>query len=108
MYIKEGYNGHSLELMSPSGSEVDSKKPTHPRVDWKAPPPATEIGAPFASDDVGHIGLIGLPGSTVRVFRQKFTVEDAIGSTPLLRLKRAGVRPMIFLSGVHFSYQFTL
>jgi hypothetical protein len=79
MYIKEGYNGHSLELMSPSGSEVDSKKPTHPRVDWKAPPPATEIGAPFASDDVGHIGLIGLPGSTVRGFRQKFTVEDAIG-----------------------------
>jgi hypothetical protein len=32
----------------------------------------------------------------------------SIGFHALLRLKRAGVWPMAFLSGVHFSYQFTL
>jgi hypothetical protein len=43
-----------------------------------------------------------------RVFRQNFSLEDAIDFTPLLRLKQAGVRPMAFLSGVHFSDRFTL
>jgi hypothetical protein len=39
------------------------------------------------------------------LFRQKCTLDDAIGPTPAC-LKRAGVWPMVFLSGVHLSYQF--
>jgi hypothetical protein len=45
---------------------------------------------------------------TVRVFRLEFTLEDAIGSHACSLEALAGVRPMAFLSGVHFSYQFTL
>jgi hypothetical protein len=47
---------------------------------------------------------------TVRVFRQTFALEDAIEfhAFALLQVKRAGVWPMLFLSGVHSSYRFTL
>jgi hypothetical protein len=41
---------------------------------------------------------------TVRVFRQEFTLEDAIGSHVCSLEARAGVRLTPFLSGVHFSY----
>jgi hypothetical protein len=47
---------------------------------------------------------------TVRVFWQKFALEDAIGShafAPLLEASRCVLNAMEFLSGVPFSYQFT-
>jgi hypothetical protein len=42
-----------------------------------------------------------LPG-TVRVFRQKFTLEDAIGSHACSLEALACVCPMAFLSGVRY------
>ena len=47
-----------------------------------------------------------------RFLRHEFALQDAIGSHACslqpARFKRAGVRPMAFLSVVHFSYQLTL
>jgi hypothetical protein len=56
----------------------------------------------IASDghDVNRVYYTG----TVRVFRQKFPLDDAIGPTHA-RFKRAGVGPIAFLSGVRFSYR---
>jgi hypothetical protein len=54
-------------------------------------------------------GRIRAGRRTVRAFRQKFTLENAIefhGFVPLEALPC--VRPMSFFSGEHFSYQFTL
>jgi hypothetical protein len=42
---------------------------------------------------------------TVRVFRQKFTLEDAIGSHACSLEALTCVRPMAFLSEVHCSYR---
>jgi hypothetical protein len=41
-------------------------------------------------------------------FRQRFTLEEPLSFTPLLRLNRAGVRPTAFLSGVYSSYRFAM
>jgi hypothetical protein len=45
---------------------------------------------------------------TVRVFRQKFTLEDAIGPHTCSLEALAGACPMAFISEVHFSYRLTL
>jgi hypothetical protein len=45
--------------------------------------------------------------STVRVFDRKLHSRMPLDPTHV-RLKRTRVWPMAFLSGVHFSYQFTL
>jgi hypothetical protein len=65
----------------------------------------------FCDISYGLDPTICTPGA-VRVFRQKFIHEDAIGShafaSPLLRLKRTCVQPMAFLSGVQSSYRLAL
>jgi hypothetical protein len=46
---------------------------------------------------------------TVRVFRQEFTLRGAIEFRAFAPLEALpGVLSMAFLSGVHFSHQFTL
>jgi hypothetical protein len=59
-----------------------------------------------------HFIGVGLPSSwvgTVRVFRLKFTLEDAIGSHACLLEALACVRPMeLFISGVLSSYRLVL
>jgi hypothetical protein len=47
-------------------------------------------------------------GRTVRVFRQNFTLDDAIGSHACSLEALPCVWLMAFLSGAHSSYQFTL
>jgi hypothetical protein len=61
-----------------------------------------------------HYGMLlpvpslSIPFSTVRVFRQKSTFEDAIGFHACSLEVLPCVRPMAFLSGVHSSYRLAL
>jgi hypothetical protein len=56
---------------------------------------------------IRYEGPKGGPGA-VRDFRQKFTLEDAIGSHACSLEALPCVQPMAFLSSVHSSYRFTL
>jgi hypothetical protein len=58
-------------------------------------------------DQAHRPDLVAFDG-TVRVFRQKFALDDASGSHACSLEALACVRPMAFLSGVHSTYRFTL
>jgi hypothetical protein len=70
---------------------------------WPRPHKAFQTRLPGSSPRGGSLfpAVVARADGTVRVFRQKITLEDATGSHPA-RLKRAGVWSMAFLSGGHF------
>jgi hypothetical protein len=75
--------------------------------------PPLRVMARFAAVSVSHVGANDVGPAFVRCafFRQKLTLEDAIGPTPFFAPPIEAlscVWPMTFLSGVHVSYQFTL
>jgi hypothetical protein len=97
---------HVFVSMNPNTRKLDSFY--HPTFSW----PTAAAWFLFATQffyGTGHqasLSTIQWTSGTVRVFRQAFTLEDAIGSHACF--ERAGVLPMAFLSGIHFSHWFTL